>query len=557
MPATPTTLATEQNRPAKQAAKGADAKESSIPSTVKVSPFLPKEGADQSLAHATYSVVVTEVPVQEVLFALARDAHLNVDIVPGITGNVTLNALDQTLPKILERIAHQTNIRYQIKDNVLSVEPDLPFRRTYRVDYVSTAREMQSDMAIASTVTSAGSNAATFNNSSNVKLSASSTLDFWKNLIANLQEILNEEKKGTGAEAAEKNNTGQKKIIWNESTGVISVMANTKQHAEIQEFIDRVVNSAQRQVLIEATVAKVELNDEYQSGIDWNLIKSNGAADKGGPGVTNQGNQISLLSNRIASAPFTVLTLNETKIPFLTSVLGGRDISATLRLLSTFGNAKVLSSPRLTVMNNQTAILRVTTNEVYFSATVTPGGTTSNTTPTTVSTTTTQTTIQIHNNTVPIGFFMQVTPQISSSGVITLNIRPTLQQIDRWITNPDPNLRVANVPTSELSKVPVIKVQEMDSVLRIPNGQVAVMGGLMENSRTQSSDGIPMLSDIPIVGNLFSYRDAKTTKSELVVFLRPVITDEPRNLMNSHDQKLYMERDTPIPNNRTQDKSIL
>ncbi|MBF0342431.1 MAG: type II and III secretion system protein, partial [Magnetococcales bacterium] len=123
----PATAATSSNP-----APAEKEKDNDIPGTVKVSSFLPKS-EDKSLMQSTYTVVVTEVPVKDVLFALARDAHLNVDIVPGIIGNVTLNAIDQTLPKILERIAHQANIRYEIRDNLLFVEPDLPFRRNYRV----------------------------------------------------------------------------------------------------------------------------------------------------------------------------------------------------------------------------------------------------------------------------------------------------------------------------------------------------------------------------------------------------------------------------------------
>lgn len=528
-----------------------DSQDSSIPGTVKLSSFLPRETEDKRLAQSTYTVVVTDVPVREVLFALARDAHLNVDIVPGITGNVTLNAIDQTLPRILERISHQSNIRYRIKDNVLSVEPDLPFRRNYRVDYVSATRTMESEVSIATTVASTGANSPSINNSSTVKLGTASNFDFWKNLIANLTEIVGKPEPGVDKPDEKKTDTKDEKkdenktIIWNESTGVISVLATAKKHDEVRAFIDRVVNSAQRQVLIEATVAEVRLSDQYQSGIDWGLVKRNGSTDTG--------NFASMLANRMTAAPLAGLTLNQATMPFFSDVLGGRDVTATLRMLSQFGKTKVLSSPRITVLNNQTAILRVTTNEVYFQLQVSPPTYNEN------GSVRTSGVIETQIRTVPLGFIMQVTPQISESEVITLNIRPTIQRVEKWVDNPDPYLRW-NLPVDAAfvpPQVPVVQVQEMDSVLRVPNGQVMVMGGLMENSLSKESDGVPMFSDLPVVGKLFGYRDEKNSKSELVIFLRPVVTAEPRNLLNPHDQQFYSDKDLPSTSSRIRDQSIL
>ncbi|NGZ05946.1 MAG: type II and III secretion system protein [Magnetococcales bacterium] len=530
-----------------------DAPDDSIPETVKVSPFLPK-GEERSTPMATYTVVVTDVPVREVLFALARDANMNVDIVPGISGQITLNAIDQTLPRILDRIVSQSNIRYQIKENVLFVEPDLPFRRNYRVDYVTTSRKMESDVSMTTTVASSGANAPTISNSSSLKLASASTIDFWKNLIANLNEIVSDrihyeidskDAKDDKESKKEKDVHGQeigKKVIWNESTGVVSVLTTQRQHREVQEFIDRVLNNARRQVLIEATVAEVNLSDKHQSGIDWTMLKSNG--------VTDGGNRISTLANRISGTPGTALTLNSTKVPFLSDVLGERDIGATLHLLSSFGKTKVISSPRITVLNNQTAVLRVTTNEVYFEMRINEQAMLE------------QGIVRYTNNsetqirTVPIGFLMQVTPQISESDIITLNIRPTIQRVDKWVENPDPKLRSATAGATP-PQVPVVQVQEMDSILRVPNGHVAVMGGLMKHNRDNKLEGVPVLSELPVVGSLFSYRSQEAEKSELVVFLRPILMNEPRELLTDPDKQMHQERNQPLSPQWVRDRSIL
>ncbi|MBF0181304.1 MAG: type II and III secretion system protein [Magnetococcales bacterium] len=521
-----------------------DERSSSIPDTVKVAPFLPGESvAGKPMSQATYTVVVTDLPVREVLFALARDARMNVDILPGITGNVTLNAIDQSLPRIMDRIARQVSLRYQIKDNVLQVEPDAPYRRTYRVDYVAAARKMASDVSVATTVASTGANAPTINNSSTVKLDTSSTLDFWKNLIVNLNEVLGKEEQ-LAADKKEGKSEESKRIIWNESTGVVSVLANSRQHREVQEFIDNVVHSAQRQVLIEATVAEVRLSDQFQSGINWAMIKANGELDINNASL--------MIANRLGTPPIGLMTVHRAKVPFLSDVLGHRDVTATLRLLSKFGTTKVLSSPRITVLNNQTAILRVTTNEVYFQIRVTEPTFNDNGSLRTSGTSETQI------RTVPLGFIMQVTPQISDSEMITLNIRPTIQRVEKWVDNPDPNLRLNLTSTINFvpPQVPVVQVQEMDSVLRVPNGHVAVMGGLMEQSRKKATDGLPGLAELPIVGGLFRYRDDSVIKSELVVFLRPVVLTEPRALLDARDGEVYREREQPLTEDWRRDRAF-
>ncbi|MBF0310163.1 MAG: type II and III secretion system protein [Magnetococcales bacterium] len=495
-----------------------------IPDTVKVTPFLPKEGG-QSRAQDLYTVVVTDVPVREVLFALARDANLNIDILANINGQISLNAIEQTLPRILDRIARQADLWYRIEEGTLVVGPEVPVRRNYRVDYVSANRNVETKFSISTTVasdtqTSSGTNQSGVNSSS-VNLNTASGNEFWKNLIGNIREIVgirNEPGKPESDENASK-------VIWNEATGIISVMATSLQHREIGEFIDRVVNSARRQVLIEATVLEVQLTDQFQGGIDWNLIRSDG--------LRETENQLALAATRLNTSPRLALNLNRAEIPFLSGLLGSRDISATVRLLSKFGNTRVLSSPRITVMNNQTALLRVTTNEVYFQIKVTPPRYADDKL---VTAATTETLIR----TVPIGFIMQVTPQISENEAITLNIRPTIQRVSKWVDNPDPNLRanLGNNLTYTPPQVPVVQVQEMDSVLRVGNGQVAVMGGLMENTRSDATDGVPILSRLPILSNFFSFREERSNKTELVIFLRPMVMTEPVDSLSGHDQEL-------------------
>ena len=510
---------------------------------------------------ATYSVVVTNVPAQEILFALARDAKINLDIQSGIQGTVTVNAINQTLPQILTRIARQVDMRYELDNGTLTVMPDTPYLHSYKIDYVNMARDSDGAMSNATQVGSgssgsAGGSGGSGGNNSSLSIKNISKNHFWETLTQNIKDILHETDKvlpagssetsvqqiraasstGTGVQPA----SGTKKspakggienspnpvsveegdmtvtkrstfreaaaVIANAENGIITVRATGKQHEKIQEFIDRIMANAQRQVLIEATIVEVRLSDQYQQGIDWSraLLGTKGFA-------LSQTGTAGIAANTGALA---VSYINPT------SKFG--NLAASVQLLEKFGNVKVLSSPKLSVMNNQTAMLRVVDNLVYFSMTVTPG--TVNTLTGTMSTPPTYTSSL---QTSPVGFTMSLTPQINDSDTVLLNIRPSITRLLSYVNDPNPSL--ANpclgigTCTGVVSRIPQTSTREMESVLKIENNQIAVLGGLMEDRIDKTTNEIPLLGRIPLLGNLFQNRDDTTTKTELVIFLRPVV----------------------------------
>jgi general secretion pathway protein D len=515
-----------------------------IPQPIKRSlPLPPPKAAPRA---ETYSVVVTHVPAHEILFALARDAKINLDIHAGIQGNVTINAINQTLPQILSRIARQVDMRYELDGPNLIVMPDAPYLKHYKIDYVNMARDTEGAIANATQVgaNSTTSGTAGASNNSSLTIKDTSKNHFWDTLTQNIKDILRETDKvlpagssettvqqssavsttGTGAQAA-----GTKKqtvkggienspnpvmlqeggttvthhntfreaasVIPNPESGIITVRATGKQHEKIQEFIDQVMTSARRQVLIEATVVEVRLNDQYQQGINWSKLRSGSS----GFNLTQAGT-----SGLSASNTGSMFILNYANPA---SALG--NLSASVSLLESFGNVKVLSSPKLSVMNNQTAMLRVVDNLVYF--TVKSDTTTNQTSSVTTYTTT--------PNTVPIGFTMSVTPQINDSDIVLFNLRPSITRFLSWVNDPNPDLAKVNV----VSRIPVTSTREMESVLKIGNNQIAVMGGLMQDEASNTTDAIPGLSNVPVAGNLFKNRNDTTQKTELVIFLRPVV----------------------------------
>lgn len=469
-----------------------------------------------------YNVTVSDVPARELLFAVARDAGLNVDIHHAVSGLVSMNAVGQTLPQLLRRIARQLGLRCEQYGETLSVLPDTPFLRTYRVDYVNISRDSSGNVNVATRIATTGlaaagegSGAAGRDNNSATSISSIANNRFWPTLTENIRAIL-ADGPGTGDGAS---------VIVNPEAGLVTVRATAGQHEFVQEFLAGVLGTARRQVLIEATVIEVQLSDHFQQGVDWQMLRNSGERGwnlvhlpqgpnplptgaspggsypgprlfpfEGGPPIFGSGNPATFLLN---------YTNPQSR--------WGSNIAATLALLESFGQVKVLSSPRISVLNNQTALLKVVDNKVYFTVDLDVTPATANAPETRTYTTTI--------NTVPVGFVMGVTPQIDGTDTITLNVRPSITRVTGYVRDPNPELARAQVT----SLVPEVQTREMESVMKIHNGEVAVMGGLMQDTQDRRTDGVPGLSGLPLIGALFRYRNDAGRKSELVIFLRPLV----------------------------------
>ena len=478
-----------------------------VPDPVQISTVLPRPKPTQR--PETYSVVVNAVKVQELLFALARDAKLNIDVHSGISGTVTLNAIDQTLPQLLSRISKQVEMRWELDGPNLVVMPDAPYLRSYRIDYVNMERNTAGSVGVSSQIGSgtggAGGAGAGSGNTSSTTVSSKSDNKFWATLERNVRDILRESGSAPagappGAASAA---AGSTSVIVNPEAGIVVVRATSRQHERIQEFLDQVLSSAKRQVLIEATIAEVQLNNQYQQGIDWTAVRN------GSTTVTGTQNSPSTVSGLPSTPGFPNI---------FSLAVNSANISGMLQLLESFGNVRVLSSPKLSVLNNQTALLRVVDNIVYFNVQVTAvagvnlqqATTATNTTPVTAS----------------VGFVMNVTPQISGDDTILLNVRPTTTRLVKFV--PDPNPIFVPKPGEEVPQnlIPQLRMREMESLIKVNSGQIAVLGGLIEDSINDVEDTIPFLNSIPILGWFFSSRNRNNSKTELVVFIRPVVVKD-------------------------------
>ena len=453
----------------------------------------------------TFTVVATDLPANELLFALARDARLNLDIDPSIDGRVSINAIDQTLPQILKRVARQVSLRYYMDGPNLVVARDLPFIRTYRIDYLNMSRTTASNVGMG-IETALGSGSGDDSGGSTVgssnSVTNSSDYNFWDSLEKNI-------------EALSKINGVDGQIFSNRESGTISVFTSSAAHENIQRFVDTVVGSARRQVLIEATVVEVRLNDDFQAGVDWARIAK-------GDGWSVGQNLLSATTSlpALGIGPVTELSyFNENS---------DRTISAAVRALDEFGEVSVMSSPKIMALNNQTSVLKVADNVVYFEIDATSNvagvnGVVTNTFDTTALT-------------VPVGFVMNVTPFITQDGEVLLNIRPTITRILRFVNDPNPALAEAGV----VSQIPEIQVREMESVLRVTSGSTAVLGGLMTDSARKTDSGLPGLHDVEGVGIAFGTKTREFVKTELVIFLRPRIIEDASLDTSLQDYKRFL-----------------
>lgn len=558
------------------AAKPAPAAE--IPQPARV-PVLVPPPAPQAKPQ-TYSVVVNEVPVKELLLALARDTKQNIDIHPGLSGLVSLNAINETLPAILERASRQVNMRYRTEGNTIIVSPDMAYVKTYRVNYVNMNRDATSTIGVSgeigSTSSSGGSGGSGASGSSgatsgsNTIVRTSSSNHFWDQLRDNIRAILNstrlqtlsadaraerrelikqeQELRVRQIEAASKagqgapnlasaaigpaGNTPQQAtllpddVVVNAVSGTITVNATDAQHQLVQKHLDSVVSAIQRQVLIEATIVEVVLSDNFQAGIDWRRLPISGGLSitqtlLGGfaGAVTGSGGT--------AGNAMTVAYTNPT------TNLG--NISGTVKLLEEFGDSRVLSSPKLMAMNNQTALLKVVDNLVYFEIQA--------------QTNTTQGVATTSFNSQPkfvsVGVVMGVTPQINEDGRVLLNVRPTVTRLNTaqpFVNDPNPSLCDAARVTCVANPVPQIQVREMESVLQVVSGQTVILGGLMQDNISTSREQLPGADRLGSAGDLFRFRDQRTRKSELVIFLRPTVVANP-SLAN--DELRFFQRFLP------------
>jgi MSHA biogenesis protein MshL len=485
-------------------------------------PALPSIGAgvtlsDRASVRRLSTLSVTNQDVSVVVRELAAKFGMQYQVDPAVRGTVNANLRNATLQEALAAVVPQ-GATYQIQDNVIRVGPARLETRIFSLDYVALSR-----VGTASTViqrrlgaNAQGMNAFSAANTAAVGsgiagsggadfITAVSVADVWEEIRVATEALVFEAPAG-GAQstatqmpglapgAANLGSTGRpysrvdpdgRRLIINPIAGTITVSALAAQLDEVDRFIRTFEASIQRQVLIEAKIVEVNLDRTFEFGIDWNAVVNVGSGS---------------VTFRSTTAPS-----DRGNVQFTLSG-GAGQITAVLNALETQGDVRVLSSPRVSALNNQRAVFDVTTGEIVFHVRQTlipnPGG---GATPIS----------EVTPQQVNVGIVLDVLPQIGADNTVTMNIRPVVTSVARTTT--------FTAPDGTRIDAPVIDTRETDTMARLRGNETIIIGGLMQTRRERVRSGIPVLSSIPLLGALFtSYKNVER-KAELVIFLTPTI----------------------------------
>ncbi len=438
-------------------------------------------------------VNAVNAPLDALLHALATEAGYELQSLGRLDERVTLKLEQRTLPVMLEALARQADFVWSLQDKRLEIRNAQAYAFSYPVDYLNLDRRTQSSVGLATqvgTINASNSGTHSIANSSQTRLENSSEHRFWHSLHGDIEKLVSQQ--AASAVPAQ--------YTINREAGLLNLYAEPLIHRSIQRYLEQLHDSAGRQVLIEATVVEVALSDSFEAGVDWQLLAKsvNGVsavqALTGAPLVNAES-----LDRVVAPAGMVSLVQQG----------GYGDVGATLSLLEQFGDVRILSRPRIIALNNQSSVLKVVDNRVYFTVNVERRQ----------SETRDEIVTETEIHTVPVGLVMNVTPQISGAGAVMLNVRPTLSRILGFVNDPNPELAEANVRNG----VPEIQVREMESMLKVQSGNMAIIGGLMQESSENRDSGLPAIGRVPFVRHLFSSQSRDRRQTELLIVLRPTV----------------------------------
>ena len=421
-----------------------------------------------------YSLSVTDMELRNVIFILSRELpEYNLVVDPDVTGRVTVDFKDLSLDKVFAVLLDPLNLEYTIEENILRVSNPRMVTRTFRFVYTTSTRKSSSTL-MAVTGGEGGDGGA----SSSGSVEANETVDVWAELEAGISSLMSE--------------TG--KLSINKRVGYISVTDYRSNLREIEAFINFFKRESGRQIYIRAKLLEVTLKEGFQFGIDWD------ASLKSFAGLSSK-KQPLLIDNNLAPALAPTDTFFTPFANLTAMTLNRRDFSLILRALEVQGKVSVLSSPQVTTLNGQTAIIRSVREDVVFQTETTTG----------TSGVPTQT---VSADPFTFGVYLAVTPHADEEGVITLNIHPSVSSL----------VEIKSFPTADpAASKPIIDTRETEVVVSVKDGEMIIIAGLMKDDISRNISKIPLLGDIPYLGKAFRRTINKKEKTELVILLSPTI----------------------------------
>jgi len=455
-----------------------------------------------------FDISANKMPVRAFFMGLVEGTSYNMVVNPKITGDITLNLKNVTIDEAMEMVRDVYGYEYRKTSYGYEVLPQELITQLFNVNYLNMKRVGKSFTEVSSgqiseKVSGFSTNGVTTtpvvsspDKPSGSSVDTQSKMDFWHSLEVTLKTII-----------GDKNG---RSVVLDPQAGVVIIRAFPDELHQVARYLDSIQTNLNRQVILEAKILEVQLNNEFQAGIDWNLF---GQVALGNGGVGQQGTQTLIDTNNTFNLPdfASIFTLR---------VAG--DFGALIKLLALQGTVQVLSSPRISTVNNQKAVIKVGDDSFFVT-----GVSTSNTI--------------VGTNTLPSenvdltpffsGITLDVTPQISREKEIILHIHPTIS----LVTEQQKNIVLGTTPSTTAGAAPVnnnftlplarSRIRESDNVVRAKSGQIVVIGGLMENKMSEEVAGVPFLSKLPLIGPFFRRTDQISQKTELVILLRPLIVD--------------------------------
>ena len=490
-----------------------------VPDTVldQLMPPIPGVAPAPDAADERFDLAVNKVRAADFFRSLVSGTHYNMVVHPDVKGDVSLDLKDVTVGEVMDIMRNVYGYDYQRSGRLYQVFPDAMRTEILHIDYLNVGRKGQSEMQVsASTITDsqksnsggngfsngtdggyvqtgAGNNSAT--NTVGTQVSTDSDANFWQELAATLTSIIGNAPGGS--------------VVVTPQVGIIVVRAMPNGLQAVRAYLERAQLMLRRQVILEAKVIEVTLKSGYEAGIQWNTF----GQDSGGsfkPIVDANGNVIAAGSDNSVAGAFDFGQAKQFFNPLdskFNLYMSFSDFEAVIRMLETQGAVQVLSSPRISTVNNQKAVIKVGSDEYFV---------------TNISTTTVTAGSAINTNDSPqltpffSGIALDVTPQISEEGEVILHIHPTVSEV----TQQNKFIGGQSVPLAAST------IRESDSIVRAQSGQIIVIGGLMQTSSGDSDSGVPWLSHVPVLGYAFKQKQQSGVKSELVILLRPVVSDD-------------------------------
>ncbi|MCW8829598.1 MAG: pilus (MSHA type) biogenesis protein MshL [Gammaproteobacteria bacterium] len=457
-----------------------------------------------------FDVKVRRVPARDFFLSLVQNTPYNIIVHHDVSGYLSLDLKNVSVREVMDVVRNVNGYEYKIKGNNIQVFPNTIHTRIFQIDYLAMTRSGQSiitsktgQISLSGSGTGDTQENGTSSGSNSSSISTVTDADFWRELKASLEVLVGTEE--------------GRRVVVNQQTGVIMVRAMPTELSVVEEYLDNNQAIAQRQVILEARILEVILDDGFQSGINWAALQESGdttiVGGQTGGGSIFDGTGYSNLRN--SSGMLDIATSTDA-LNSATSAFGGvfslaiatSDFTAFIELLKTQGDVQVLSSPRVSSVNNQKAVIKVGSDEFYV---------TSIDTDTTSVSDTTSTSVELD----PFfsGVALDVTPQISARGDIVLHIHPAVSEVSEQTKTVVTTQGTLTMPLAAST------IRESDTIIRAANGQVVVIGGLMQNASQDEIASVPLLGDIPLIGGLFRHTKKSSRKSELVILLKPTVID--------------------------------